>query len=87
MSEIKDSGNRTEFEVNGVKTGAVRDIQEDKGRVDLAPLGTIASLFVEDIGSVLKNISYFMETGNSKYWYKRLYSITTKGGISVPFLL
>lgn len=28
MSEIKDSGNRTEFEVNGIKTGAVRDIQE-----------------------------------------------------------
>ena len=67
MSEIKDSGNRTEYEVNGVKTGAVRDIQDDKGRVDLVPLGAIAPLFTPDICSVLENISYFLETGNSKY--------------------
>lgn len=33
MSEIKDSGNRTEFE-----TGAVRDMGERKGRCDLLPL-------------------------------------------------
>lgn len=32
MSEILDSGNRTEFE-----SGAVRDIQEGKGRCDLLP--------------------------------------------------
>ena len=62
MSEIKDSGNRTEF-----STGAVRDIQEDKGRVDLVPIGSIASLFVQDIGCILKKISFFMETGNSAY--------------------
>ena len=31
--EILDSGNRTEF-----KSGAVRDVQEDKGRMDLVPL-------------------------------------------------
>lgn len=62
MSEIKDSGNRTEF-----GTGAVRDIQGDKGRVDLVPLGAIAPLFTPDICSVLENISYFLETGNSKY--------------------
>lgn len=36
---IKDSGNRTEFE-----TGAVRDIQEGKGRCDLLPLGEVADL-------------------------------------------
>ena len=34
MSEILDSGNRREFE-----TGAVRDVQEGKGRCDLPPLG------------------------------------------------
>lgn len=34
---IKDSGERTEFE-----TGAVRDIQEGKGRCDLMPLEVVA---------------------------------------------
>jgi len=34
---IKDSGKRREFE-----SGAVRDIQEGKGRCDLLPLGSIA---------------------------------------------
>lgn len=34
---IKDSGSRTEFE-----TGAVRDIQEGKGRCDLMPLDVVA---------------------------------------------
>ena len=33
MGEILDSGNRTEFD-----TGAVRDMQDDKGRCDLLPL-------------------------------------------------
>lgn len=37
---IKDSGSRTEFE-----TGAVRDIQEDKGRCDLLPLDVVAGFF------------------------------------------
>ena len=37
MAEIKDSGNRTVF-----STGSVRDIQEDKGRCDLLPLGVVA---------------------------------------------
>ena len=40
MSEIKDSGNRTEF-----GTGAVRDIQDDKGRCDLLPLDVVADLY------------------------------------------
>lgn len=42
---IKDSGERREFD-----TGAVRDIQEGKGRCDLMPLGVIA-----DYLSTLKN--------------------------------
>lgn len=37
---IKDSGNRREYE-----TGAVRDIQEGKGRCDLMPLDVVAGLF------------------------------------------
>lgn len=61
MSEIKDSGNRTEF-----STGAVRDIQEDKGRCDLMPLGVIARLYPLEKGRVLCYINNFMETGNSE---------------------
>lgn len=37
---IKDSGNRREF-----STGAVRDIQEGKGRCDLLPLDIVAELY------------------------------------------
>lgn len=35
---ISDSGERTEFEVDGVKTGAVRDMHAGKGRFDLTPM-------------------------------------------------
>lgn len=52
---IKDSGNRREFD-----TGAVRDIQEGKGRCDLLPLDIVA--FHQ--GKVLKSINDFQETGN-----------------------
>ena len=37
---IQDSGNRREYE-----TGAVRDIQEGKGRCDFMPLDVVAGLF------------------------------------------
>lgn len=37
---IKDSGNRREYE-----SGAVRDIQEGKGRCDLMPLDVVAGFF------------------------------------------
>lgn len=41
MAELKDSGNRREFE-----TGAVRDMQEGKGRMDLVPWGVCAGLYI-----------------------------------------
>jgi len=41
---IKDSGNRTKFE-----SGAVRDIQEGKGRCDLLPLSVIGYWLVDPI--------------------------------------
>ena len=41
MQEIKDSGNRTEFH-----TGAVRDMQEGKGRMDLLPMSALIELSV-----------------------------------------
>lgn len=43
-SKIKDSGARTEF-----STGAVRDIQEGKGRCDLLPLQILSEIFGDPI--------------------------------------
>ena len=53
---IKDSGARREF-----ATGAVRDIDEGKGRCDLLPLDTVAE-FCED--PVLMDVARFQETGS-----------------------
>ncbi len=45
MKKIKDSGQRTEFE-----SGAVRDIQEGKGRCDLLPLDVVTILYGREFG-------------------------------------
>ena len=66
MSEttILDSGERREFE-----TGAVRDIQEGKGRCDLLPLDVVATSIAFIIGEedsaykIFKNISLYQTTG------------------------
>lgn len=61
---IKDSGNRTEFE-----TGAVRDIQEGKGRCDLLPLGEVANLMQSnEIGE----IELFRVTGDKVHLQRSL---------------
>lgn len=54
--KILDSGERRQFE-----TGAVRDIQEGKGRCDLMPLD-VASEFLND--EILDCIRLFVEQGN-----------------------
>lgn len=68
---IKDSGNRTEFE-----TGAVRDIQQGKGRFDLMPLDIMSKVFAVEfadefeegsIADVLKSIADFKRTGNKRW--------------------
>ena len=69
---IKDSGNRTKFE-----TGAVRDIQQGKGRFDLMPLDIMADLFwshrhstakeLVTISDIVANIDSFGRTGLSRY--------------------
>ena len=63
---IKDSGTRREFD-----TGAVRDIQEGKGRCDLLPLDVV--------GHVLHNptlayINHFQRSGNEDALYDALSS-------------
>lgn len=60
-SHIKDSGNRREFE-----TGAVRDIQEGKGRCDLMPMDVVAGILDEP---ALICISQFKESGERHYLF------------------
>lgn len=63
-SAIKDSGARREFE-----TGAVRDIQEGKGRCDLMPLDVVGK-FMDDL--ILLSISSYQETNDVVYLYTAL---------------
>jgi hypothetical protein len=62
---IKDSGERREFE-----TGAVRDIQEGKGRCDLMPLDVAAYTLCDD--HVLKHIAQFQVSGDTLCLYNAL---------------
>lgn len=62
---IKDSGARREFE-----TGAVRDIQEGKGRCDLMPLDVVSKYLMDDL--VLLSISCFQESKDVVYLYTAL---------------
>lgn len=54
--ELKDSGSRREF-----STGAVRDINETKGRCDLLPLDVIGEVFRDDI---VNSIDAYIRSGN-----------------------
>lgn len=57
--KILDSGNRTEF-----KSGAVRDVQEGKGRCDLLPLDVVAACLCDP---VISHIASFVEFGEPDY--------------------
>lgn len=69
-NSIFDSGNRTVF-----PTGGVRDLQEDKGRVDLVPLGVIADLLEKDLLKystnnyidILRFLEAYKETNDKTY--------------------
>lgn len=56
---IKDSGNRRQF-----SSGAVRDIQEGKGRCDLLPLDVVGAVMQDQY---LTNIELFQHTGNCSH--------------------
>ena len=70
---ILDSGNRRQFE-----SGAVRDIQEGKGRCDLLPLDVVAEFFRSHGdsssvgGAVLDEIAAFQNDGDYKHLLKVL---------------
>lgn len=66
---IKDSGCRTTFE-----SGAVRDIQENKGRCDLMPLAVVANLLENLTGGdyIIGEIGKFITTGKTAHLYKAM---------------
>lgn len=73
MTEILDSGTRREF-----KTGAVRDLDADKGRCDLIPLGVLAMYYGDyarspNVGMVYESLNHFTATGETKYLYAVLH--------------
>ena len=60
---IKDSGNRTKFE-----SGAVRDIQEGKGRCDLMPLDVVGDLSTNGkCDDIFTRIYQFQTTSDVTY--------------------
>lgn len=78
MSEILDSGNRAEF-----ATGAVRDMQDDKGRCDLLPLEVVNELIPEDDLCILDVIEKYKSTKNVEFLYATVEIFSDKyfGGI------
>ena len=65
---IQDSGERREF-----STGAVRDIQEGKGRPTLMPLQVVSRLLGKQTGDyVFQAIAEFTEKGETRYLYAAL---------------
>ena len=74
--EIKDSGARREFE-----TGAVRDIQEGKGRCDLMPLDIVGYILSSP---TLSYIYKFTLTNNTSYLRDAL---TSSGVYNDPYTM
>ena len=70
---ILDSGNRRKF-----GSGAVRDIQEGKGRCDLLPLDVVSRMYCEsgdncDICNVFSSINSFQDSGETKYLFDAIF--------------
>lgn len=76
---IQDSGQRREF-----ATGAVRDIQEGKGRCDLLPLEVVVDIIAEP---VLEGINRFTKTGNSQALENALVIFADRAFGGVPSML
>lgn len=64
--KILDSGNRRQFE-----SGAVRDIQEGKGRCDLLPLDVVSEYLGKE---VLAFVSKFLDTGDEGFLFDCLHT-------------
>jgi len=81
--EIKDSGARREFE-----TGAVRDIQEGKGRCDLLPLNVVRLLYNSFAGEMIFSHLYEFQTdGIPTHLCDALEAFATVKGWDFPTML
>ena len=78
--ELQDSGNRREFD-----SGAVRDINDGKGRCDLLPLGVIADMVNDE---VLCYIDQYIRSGNKTSLVKAIgrFSETHYGNLYTALL-
>ena len=78
---ILDSGNRREFD-----TGAVRDIQEGKGRCDLLPLRVVNTLYPGEFIPGL--LAAFVEDQDTAHLYEalRCFAVTAFGGMETMLL-
>ena len=69
--EIKDSGNRREFE-----SGAVRDVAAGKGRCDLLPLDILGQLMDNDI---LDLMGLYIRTGEARHLWGAVIMFQSQG--------
>ncbi len=72
--EIKDSGNRREFE-----SGAVRDVDDSKGNTTLLPLEEVSQFL---ISTEIINIQKFKETGDIGHLYMAIREFNKNHGWS-----
>ena len=81
---IKDSGERREFE-----TGAVRDIQEGKGRCDLLPLRQVARMLNNGIqyDSVIEHIWDYQNSGDTEHLRRAIEVATVRFKWSIPYAM
>lgn len=86
MAELKDSGSRREFD-----SGAVRDVQEGKGRCDLLPLDVVSSFlggFYHSNGpirnpndEVIEFINQYIRNGDTGNLYTAIYKFCSERNI------
>lgn len=79
MAELKDSGARTKF-----TTGAVRDIQEGKGRCDLLPLDVVGEMLGDP---ELSEIEFFKETKDIHHLLTAVQTFATRTNTDIYTLM
>lgn len=81
ICSIKDSGERRKFE-----TGAVRDIQEGKGRCDLLPLQEVSLLFdgLPEAVNILFFIGEYQKKNDVLYLFKAIQEFIKIHYVSIP---
>ena len=83
-SPPKDSGNRRKFD-----TGAVRDIQDGKGRCDLMPLDIVSDYLEANVMEhrAIKQISMFQQSGDTKHLHLALDAFLLDHAWTTPDML